>query len=157
MLKVSNVLRARWRNNRFSMSLACQSYTMKLYRSNRTRARARERGWPQITSHPSLAALADCPPALSCCWDNGSIRLDHDSGLDMPGTLEINACIMILDRIISSLMQRRGTACFWFTCRSQRESIVRHWKIPVQQIIICRVFTIYGPAVVHLLDCARFM
>ena len=33
--------------------------------------------------------------------------MDHDPGLDVPGTLEINACIMTPDRIISSTSHRR--------------------------------------------------
>lgn len=46
-----------------------------------------------VTSVP--CRISRLPTALSRCWDNGSIRMDHDPGLDVPGTLEINASIMI--------------------------------------------------------------
>lgn len=46
-----------------------------------------------VTSVP--CCIIRLPTALSRCWDNGSIRMDHDPGLDVLGTLEINACIMI--------------------------------------------------------------
>lgn len=38
--------------------------------------------------------------------------MDHDPGLDVPGTLEINARIMILDRIILSSTVEEGNG--WF-------------------------------------------
>lgn len=46
-----------------------------------------------VTSVP--CRISRLPTALSRCWDNGSIRMDHDPGLDVAGTLEINARIMI--------------------------------------------------------------
>lgn len=71
------------------------------------------------------------PTALSCCWDNRSIRMDHYPGLDVPGTLEINACIMIATILFHRRRAEEGTARSWFTCpvRGLRESIVCHCKI----------------------------
>lgn len=72
------------------------------------------------------------PTALSCCWDNGSIRMDHYPGLDVPGTLEINACIMIPTVLFHRRWAEEGTRLVrsWFTCPILRfESIVCHRKI----------------------------
>lgn len=47
------------RNHRFPMSFALAEVARRSCIG--AIARSRARGWPQITSHPSLAALADCP------------------------------------------------------------------------------------------------
>lgn len=76
------------------------------------------------------------PTALSCCWDNGSIRMDHYPGLNVPGTLEINACIMIATILFHRRRAEEGTARSWFTCpviRENRSSVVAkyffHWSL----------------------------
>lgn len=62
-----------------------------------------------VTSVP--CRISRLPTALSRCWDNGSIRMDHDPGLDVPGTLEINARVMI-PIVLFHRRCRRGNGSF---------------------------------------------
>lgn len=115
------------RNHRFPMSFAfADACTTKLHRSS-SRSRECARAWvtsDYVTSVP--CRISRLPTALSRCWDNGSIRMDHDPGLDVPGTLEINACIMI-PVVLFHRRRRRGNGLFLVHLPCFRiESIVNH-------------------------------
>lgn len=91
-------------NYRYLMQLVCQNCTTRLSRSSRAWVTS-----DYVTSVP--CRISRLPTALSRCWDNGSIRMDHDPGLDVPGTLEINARVMI-PIVLFHRQRKRGNGSF---------------------------------------------
>jgi len=56
--------------------------------------------------------------------------MDHDSGLDVPGTLEINACIMI-PAVLFHRRRREGNSAFLIHLSHFESIAIRHREIPV--------------------------
>lgn len=112
-------------------SSCAETCTTRLHRSSRAWVTS-----DYVTSVP--CRISRLPTALSRCWDNGSIRMDHDPGLDMPGTLEINARLMI-PTVLFHRRRKRGNGSFlvhlsviWINC-------ICHCRISVSQDSIIRM------------------
>ena len=124
MSRWQNAFRAEQRDHRFLMRFVCRNCS-RLHRSSRAWVTS-----DYVTSVP--CHISRLPTALSRCWDNGSIRMDHDPGLDVPGTLEINARVMI-PTVLFHRRCRRGNLSLLVYLSVIRIDRVCHCRIPVSQ------------------------